>query len=186
MGINLLVKNPLRLAKIITVRTSPKEQLKVVRCMNLTKNFVTSQLDKITNQLSTLMSIITFSQERIVAMEKALNIKVITPTDAESYNNSLPDDASAADEKIAHIDTTECATALQKKTNEELVLICHKQQLRISSFTAAINELSNTCADFQQVLLNKGLLSEHDTRTFALITKTLDNYIESRLNGFLN
>ena len=73
-----------------------------------------------------------------------------------------------------------------KKTNEELILICHKQQLRISSFTAAINELSNTCADFQQILLNKDLMSEHDVRIFALITKTLDNHIESRINGFLN
>jgi hypothetical protein len=76
--------------------------------------------------------------------------------------------------------------SIAEKTNEELVLICHKQQLRISSFTAAINELSNTCADFQQVLLNKGLLSKHDTHTFVPITKTLDNHIESQLNGFLN
>ena len=125
-----------------------------------------------------------FSQDRLNVLEQALEIKVVTPMEAEAYNLTLPPESSIAEEKSPYIDTSNCSAPLQKKTNEQLIAICHQQQQRISSFTNMINHLSSTCADFQQILLNKGLLSEHDTKSFVPITDTLDKQIESCLNSF--
>jgi hypothetical protein len=145
---------------------------------------VTTQLEAITKQLTFLTSSLAFSLDRLSVIEKALDINVVTPQDAAEHNNALPPESSPADEKYPHIDASNCVTPLQKKKNEQLITICHRQQRRISSFTTAINSLSSTCADFQQILLNKGLMSEHDVKSFAPITDTLDRNIESCLGSF--
>jgi hypothetical protein len=148
------------------------------------QKFVTTQLETITKQLTILTSNLAFSQDRLCVIEKALDIKVVTPQEADEFNNALPSESTPADEKYPHIDVSNCVTPLQKQTNEQLITICHRQQRRISSFTAAINSLSSTCADFQQILLSKGLMSEHDVKSFAPITETLDRNIESCLSSF--
>jgi len=148
------------------------------------QKFVTTQLGTITKQLTILTSNLAFSQDRLSVIEKALDINVVTPQDATEHNDALPPESSPADEKYPHIDASKCVTPLQKKTNEQLITICHRQQRRISSFTTAINSLASTCADFQQILLTKGLMSEHDVKSFAPITDTLDRNIESCLSSF--
>ena len=148
------------------------------------KKLVTTQLEAITKQLTTLTSVLAFSQDRLSVLEKALDIKVVTPMDAVIHNQALSSESSIAEEKYPHIDASNCSAPLQRKTNEQLITICHQQQQRISSFTNVINSLSSTCADFQQVLLNKGLLNSQDVRSFAPITDTLDKQIESCIGSF--
>ena len=148
------------------------------------QKFVTTQLETITKQLTILTSSLAFSQDRLSIIEKALDIKVVTPQEASEHNNALSPESSLAEEKYPHIDASHCITPLQKQTNEQLITVCHRQQRRISSFTSAINSLSSTCADFQQILLTKGLMSEHDAKSFTPITDTLDRSIEGCLGSF--
>jgi len=100
------------------------------------------------------------------------------------HNNNLPDTASPADEIHSHIDTSKCSAHLQTQTNDQLIAICKQQQTRISEFTTVINELKSTCADFQQVLLNKGLLGNLEARDFTPLNATLDRQIECSFGGF--
>ena len=54
------------------------------------QKFVTTQLETITRQLTILISILAFSQDRLSVIEKALDINVVTPQDAAEHNNALP------------------------------------------------------------------------------------------------
>src|SRR4051794_13744158 len=92
------------------------------------KKFVTSQLESIDSTLDDLCSAFKFLQSRLEVVEKALNIKVITSQEAETFNDTLPDTATKADTKSAFIDTSLCIAYLQSKTNEQLIAIYQKQQ----------------------------------------------------------
>src|SRR5687768_502763 len=84
------------------------------------QKFITTQLDTIMKQLTILTSSLAFSQDRLSVIEKALDIKVVTPQDADEFNKALPLESSPADEKYPHIDASNCVTPLQKQTNEQL------------------------------------------------------------------
>ena len=148
------------------------------------KQLVTSQLTTISNTLTDLCVEFKFTQQRLAVVEKALHIKVITPSEAQEYNDPLPITATEVDHKSPHINTDLCTVHLQKQTNEQLVLICQKQQQRISEFTPILNKLLRSCHDLQTTLLNKNILNKHDTQIFEPLTDLTDKEIERCIGSF--
>jgi hypothetical protein len=150
------------------------------------KEFVTSRLTEISNAISDLCVEFKFSQQRLAVVEKALDIQVVTPTEADDFNDKLPDSATEADKKFPHINTDLCTAHLQKKSNDQLILICQKQQQRISQFTPILNQLLRSCHDLQTTLLNKNILSKHDTQIFEPLNDDFDKALERCIGSFPN
>ena len=143
------------------------------------KAFIKSQFNNLEENLNILMSTLAFTVKRVESIEKSLNIKVITPVEADSHNLNI---GEMEDEIEPHIDTSATMIANQQKTINGLRGINEMHQKRLRSFTGTVNTLVQSCAAFQSILIQNNLLPQDKANNIFPLGVTFDDDIESYIN----
>ena len=111
------------------------------------KAFVKQSLISFNANICYLMETLKFTVQRVQSMEASLNIKVVTPVEAESRN--LNEDIMKYDEVVPSIDTSSSVIIQQRKTIEELKAVNKMQQNRLKTLLLLSIHLSSPVALFK-------------------------------------
>ena len=127
-----------------------------------------------------MMKILSFTVKRIEAIEALLNIKVITPIEADCLNEDPV--RMKYDEVEPSINTSSSIIIQQRKTIDGLKSINQMHQNRLKSFTNVVNTLVKSCATFQSILIAKDLLPKDCANNLFPLGDAFDSDVDSFLN----
>ena len=144
------------------------------------KEFVRQQFVNFESNFISMMKTLSFTVKRVEAMEASLNIKVITPIEADCLNDDP--ERMEFDEVEPSINTSSSIIAQQSKTIDGLKSINQMHQNRLKSFTTVVNTLVKSCATFQSILIAKDLLPKDCANNLFPLGDAFDSDVDSFLN----
>jgi len=146
------------------------------------KEFVRQQFLALNDNLSYLVKSLDFTVQRVAAIEQSMNIKVVTPFEAESINLKKDDaESMTCDEIEPSIDTSSSIIVQQRKTINGLKSVNQMHQNRLKSFTLTVNTLVKSCAAFQSILVQNNMLPKDLANNMFPLGDAFDSDVDQYL-----
>lgn len=146
------------------------------------KEFVRQQFAALNDNLCFLVKSLNFTVQCVAAIENSMNIKVVTPSEAEAANlNKDEAESMTCDEIEPKIDTSSSIIVQQRKTIEGLKSVNQMHQNRLKSFTLTVNTLVKSCAAFQSILVQNNMLPKDLTNNMFPLGDAFDSDVDQYL-----
>ena len=138
------------------------------------KAFVKQQFELLNDNIFELMKTLNFTVQRVQKVEASLNIKVVTPLEAECRNLNEDPETMDDGEIEPSIDTFSSVIVKQRKTIDGLKCLNEMHQNRLKSFTTTVNTLVRSCAAFQSILIENDMLPKDSAQNLFTIEEAFD------------
>jgi hypothetical protein len=143
------------------------------------KAFIKNQFKNLEENLNILMTNLAFTINRIESIEQTLNIKVITPNEADTHNLN----AEEMDDEIEpSINSSASTIVKQQKIIDGLRSINEMHQSRLTSFTTTVNTLAQSCVTFQNILIKNNLLPQENANNIFPLGVAFDDDVKRYIN----
>jgi hypothetical protein len=120
--------------------------------------------------------------QHVAAIEKSMNIKVVTPSEADAKNLERDDaENMTCDEIEPKIDTSSSIIVQQRKTIEGLKSVNQMHQNRLKSFIMTVNTLVKSCTAFHSILVQNKLLPKELANNMFPLGDAFDSDVEQYL-----
>ena len=143
------------------------------------KTFVRQQFSALNENMYELMKNLNFTITRVKAVEDSLQIKVVTPLEADLKN--CDPETMEFDKVEPSIDTSASIIIQQRKTIDGLRNLNEMHQYRLKSFTTTVNTLVKSCATFQSILIQNNMLPKDLANTLFPLGDAYDSDVGNYL-----